>query len=259
MDPRSFDALTRTFAAPKTRRGLLGAIAAIGAGLLGAKAADAQVTQAQCGNVVCYNRTTQTQTVACASGLRLLRLRQRQLPLPTAGELHRHRRLPDHDARANDHDDLGADHDHARAKHHDSGADAHHDHGGCQPPRRPKLPRRLPPPRRRPSPRLSSAAARAAAITSFVSQSRAPTRTSSRSAPPFATLRAASTRATGFAEAPTSAATSLGSCPSERSPSSRKEPNDREAPSRSAGRGFSSILKRRCVPEHHTAGRTSMH
>ena len=54
MDPGRFDALTRSLAAPTTRRGLLGSLAALGAGLLGARAAEAQqVTQAQCGNVVC--------------------------------------------------------------------------------------------------------------------------------------------------------------------------------------------------------------
>ena len=53
VDSHSFDALTRSLAAPRTRRGLLGTIAAFGAGLLGAKSADAQVSQAQCGNVTC--------------------------------------------------------------------------------------------------------------------------------------------------------------------------------------------------------------
>lgn len=53
MDPRSFDALARSLAAPKTRRGLLGGLAALGAGLLGARASDAQVSQTQCGNVFC--------------------------------------------------------------------------------------------------------------------------------------------------------------------------------------------------------------
>ena len=54
MDPRRFDTFARSLATPKTRRGLLGTLAALGAGLLGARAADAQqVTQASCGNVVC--------------------------------------------------------------------------------------------------------------------------------------------------------------------------------------------------------------
>ena len=53
MNPRRFDSLTRTLATPKTRRGLLGSLAAVAAGLLGARATDAQVTQAQCGNVTC--------------------------------------------------------------------------------------------------------------------------------------------------------------------------------------------------------------
>ncbi len=54
MDPQSFDSLVRSLAAPKSRRGLLGTLAALGAGLLGAHATDAQqVTQAQCGNVIC--------------------------------------------------------------------------------------------------------------------------------------------------------------------------------------------------------------
>ncbi len=53
MDPRRFDSLARSIAAPKTRRGLLGTLAAFGAGLGGARAGDAQVSQAQCGNKVC--------------------------------------------------------------------------------------------------------------------------------------------------------------------------------------------------------------
>jgi hypothetical protein len=53
VDSRSFDALTKSLAMAKTRRGFLGTLAALGAGLLGARAADAQVTQAQCGNRVC--------------------------------------------------------------------------------------------------------------------------------------------------------------------------------------------------------------
>src|SRR5215204_6479279 len=54
MDDRRFDALTRSLAAAKTRRGFLGTLAAIGAGLIGAKPAGAQpVTQAFCGNVIC--------------------------------------------------------------------------------------------------------------------------------------------------------------------------------------------------------------
>lgn len=53
MDPRRFDSLTRSLASPKTRRGLLGSLAALGAGLFGARTADAQVTQAQCGNKIC--------------------------------------------------------------------------------------------------------------------------------------------------------------------------------------------------------------
>ncbi len=53
MDSPRFDALTRSLATAKTRRGLLGSLAALGAGLLGAQAAGAQVTQAQCGNKIC--------------------------------------------------------------------------------------------------------------------------------------------------------------------------------------------------------------
>ncbi len=53
MDSRRFDALTQSLAAAKTRRGLLGSLAALGAGLLGTRATEAQVTQAQCGNVIC--------------------------------------------------------------------------------------------------------------------------------------------------------------------------------------------------------------
>ena len=68
MDPRRFDSLARSFATPRTRRGFLGALASLGAGLLGGRAAAAQVTQASCGNVVCYNRGTRTVDVACAAG-----------------------------------------------------------------------------------------------------------------------------------------------------------------------------------------------
>jgi len=56
VDPRRFDALARSLAAPKTRRGLLGTLgrlAALGAGLAGARNVEAQVTQTQCGNVTC--------------------------------------------------------------------------------------------------------------------------------------------------------------------------------------------------------------
>jgi hypothetical protein len=68
VDPRRFDSLTRSLAAPKSRRGFLGTLAALGAGLGARRAAGAQVTQAQCGNVVCYNRSTQTVDVACSPG-----------------------------------------------------------------------------------------------------------------------------------------------------------------------------------------------
>ena len=53
MDPRRFDALAQSLAGAKTRRGVLGTLAALGAGVLGARATDAQVTQRDCGNVVC--------------------------------------------------------------------------------------------------------------------------------------------------------------------------------------------------------------
>ncbi len=62
MNPRRFDSLTRSLATPKTRRGLLGSLAAVAAGLLGARATDAQVTQAQCGNVVCAQQPGQVAT-----------------------------------------------------------------------------------------------------------------------------------------------------------------------------------------------------
>jgi len=68
VDPRRFDSLARSLAAPKSRRGFLGTLAAIAAGLGARRAADAQVTQAQCGNVLCYDRTTNTVNVACAPG-----------------------------------------------------------------------------------------------------------------------------------------------------------------------------------------------
>jgi hypothetical protein len=53
MDQTRFDALARSLAASRTRRGLLGSIASLGMGLLGTLAAGAQITQAQCGNKVC--------------------------------------------------------------------------------------------------------------------------------------------------------------------------------------------------------------
>ena len=64
MDSRRFDSLARALAAQQsatgdqgrqTRRGFLGALAAVGAGLLGAQVTGAQVAQAQCGNVSCRN------------------------------------------------------------------------------------------------------------------------------------------------------------------------------------------------------------
>lgn len=53
MDDRRFDSLARSLAAPQTRRALIGALAAFGAGVLGSRAAVAQVTQVQCGNKIC--------------------------------------------------------------------------------------------------------------------------------------------------------------------------------------------------------------
>ena len=56
MDSRRFDALTKSLIAPNTRRGLLGTLAAVGAVLAGAHSAEqanAQVSQAQCGNKIC--------------------------------------------------------------------------------------------------------------------------------------------------------------------------------------------------------------
>ncbi len=53
MDPRRFDTLARSLAGPKTRRGFLGGLAALGAGLLSGRVTTAQVTQMQCGNQVC--------------------------------------------------------------------------------------------------------------------------------------------------------------------------------------------------------------
>src|SRR5215203_3857605 len=47
VDARRFDALTRSLAAAKTRRGFLGTLATVGAGFFGARTADAQVTRAQ--------------------------------------------------------------------------------------------------------------------------------------------------------------------------------------------------------------------
>ena len=64
MDPRSFDRLARSFATPKTRRGLLGAVAALGAGLFGARGAGAQVTQTYCGN----QAVRQTNPGSCKPG-----------------------------------------------------------------------------------------------------------------------------------------------------------------------------------------------
>ena len=141
MDPRQFDSLTRSLAAPKTRRGFLGALAALGAGLLGARAAGAQVTQAQCGNKVCAANPG-----VCTERLRLLRLRQRQQPLHAAGDLHRHRHVADH------HHDGRSDHDHRRANHDDDRPDDHD--GGADHHRRPTPPLRQARPRRPPPRRL---------------------------------------------------------------------------------------------------------
>jgi hypothetical protein len=53
VDPHSFDLLARSLAAPKSRRGLLGSLAALSAGLLEAGHAGAQVSQLSCGNKIC--------------------------------------------------------------------------------------------------------------------------------------------------------------------------------------------------------------
>lgn len=57
MGPHSFDSLTLSLANAKSRRGFLGTLAALGAGLLGARASKQanahQVSQASCGNVTC--------------------------------------------------------------------------------------------------------------------------------------------------------------------------------------------------------------
>ena len=54
MDPRRFDTLARSLAAPKSRRGLIGGLVALGAGLLGARGTtNAQVSQVSCGNQFC--------------------------------------------------------------------------------------------------------------------------------------------------------------------------------------------------------------
>ena len=53
MDSRRFDEIARSLAAPRTRRGVLGAALALAARLVGARGADAQVSQASCGNVIC--------------------------------------------------------------------------------------------------------------------------------------------------------------------------------------------------------------
>ena len=60
MDERRFDSLSRSLAAAKTRRDLLVGLAALGAGLIGARTADAQ---AQCGNKTCRNNPGK-----CSSG-----------------------------------------------------------------------------------------------------------------------------------------------------------------------------------------------
>ena len=63
MDPRRFDSLARSLAVSKTRRGLFGSVAALAAGALGLRAAGAQVSQRQCGNVVCASNPA-----GCAPG-----------------------------------------------------------------------------------------------------------------------------------------------------------------------------------------------
>lgn len=53
MDSRSFDRFARSVASPKSRRGFLGGIAALGASYLGARHTSAQATQVDCGNQTC--------------------------------------------------------------------------------------------------------------------------------------------------------------------------------------------------------------
>ena len=56
LDHREFDALARSLAAHRSRRGLLGAALVAAAGALGLRGAEAQVTQVQCGNQMCASK-----------------------------------------------------------------------------------------------------------------------------------------------------------------------------------------------------------
>jgi hypothetical protein len=53
VDARRFDSLARSMARPTSRRGLFGSVAALAAGALGLRGADAQVSQVYCGNQLC--------------------------------------------------------------------------------------------------------------------------------------------------------------------------------------------------------------
>ena len=54
MEGNRFDNLTRTLASTKTRRGFIGTLAALGAGLTGARGVEGQ-SHASCGNVLCWS------------------------------------------------------------------------------------------------------------------------------------------------------------------------------------------------------------
>ncbi len=63
MDARSFDRLSRSLAAPTSRRSFLGSLAAIASGFISSRGTDAQVSQIQCGNQACASNPG-----SCASG-----------------------------------------------------------------------------------------------------------------------------------------------------------------------------------------------
>jgi hypothetical protein len=68
VGPLRFDSFTRSLVVSTSRRGLLGGLATFAAGLVGKRAAAAQVSQVTCGNKFCYDRRTQTVLDVCADG-----------------------------------------------------------------------------------------------------------------------------------------------------------------------------------------------
>ena len=105
MDPRRFDSLTRSLAAPKTRRGLLGALAASG------PASSAPARRTPRSPRPSAATSSAPPTPASARTAASAAFGATATPAAAAGKLHRHGRYADHHA-STDHD-LGADDHHA--------------------------------------------------------------------------------------------------------------------------------------------------